>query len=148
MSAVQDKLSALQAEFTECEPRERLELLLEFSDNLPALPEQYRAERDAGMHRVPECQTPVFLWVDVVDGRVLIHADVAPEAPTVKGFVGILVDAFNGAAPAEVLATPQNLVQQFGLVESLGMMRMRGLYAIHARMLREIRERSGLAAPQ
>ncbi len=141
--SVHDKLAALQAEFADCEPRERLIMLLDFAEKLPPLPDAYRAERDAGMHRVPECQTPVFLWVELVDGKVQIHADVAPEAPTVKGFVGILVDAFNGATAEEVLATPSNLVQEFGLVEALGMLRMRGLYAIHTRILREVRESTG-----
>jgi len=143
MPTVQDKLSSLEAEFAECEPRERLMLLLDFAENLPPLPEQYRAERDAGLHRVPECMTPVFLWVELHDGRVRMHADVAPEAPTVKGFVGILVDAFDGATPEEVLATPSDLIQRFGLAEALGMQRMRGLFSIHARILREVRELAG-----
>jgi cysteine desulfuration protein SufE len=148
MPAPLEKLAALQTEFAECEPRERLELLLDFAENLPPLPEQYRAERDAGMHRVPECQTPVFLWVELLDGRVRLHADVAPEAPTVKGFVGILVDAFDGAEPAEILATPADLLRHFGLVEALGMTRTRGLYAIHTRILREVRALQGPDAAQ
>ncbi len=143
MKAIDEKLDQLRNEFAECEPRERLELLLDFAENLPKLPEQYQAERDAGMHRVPECMTPVFLWVELVDGLVRIHADVAPEAPTVKGFVGILVDAFDGARPEEILATPADLLRHFGLVEALGMTRTRGLYAIHARILRQVRELQG-----
>jgi cysteine desulfuration protein SufE len=126
------------SEFSESEPRERLELLLDFAENLPPLPPEYQAKRDAGEHRVHECMTPVFLWVHVRDGRVEIHADVAPEAPTVKGFVGLLVDAFNGATPAEVLTTPADLIQRLGLIESLGMVRMRGLSAILHRIRREV----------
>lgn len=132
------KLAELVSEFAEAEPRERLELLLEFSENLPPLPERYRAAREAGEHRVHECQTPVFLWIEVNDGRVEIFGDVAPEAPTVKGFVALLVEAFRGATPQEVLAAPPNLVQQLGLVEALGMMRMRGLHAILHRVRREV----------
>lgn len=139
MTAIAEKLAALHAEFADSDPRERLELLLDFAESLPPLPERYRAERDAGLHRVPECQTPVFLWVEPDDGRVRLHADVAPEAPTVQGFVGILLDAFDGAAPADILAAPSDLVRHFGLLESLGMTRTRGLYAIHARILREVR---------
>jgi cysteine desulfuration protein SufE len=128
--SVAEKIDQVAAEFAELEPRERLELLLEFAEGLPKLPAKYQAERDAGEHRVHECQTPVFLWVNVVDGKVEIHADVAPEAPTVKGFVGVMVDAFSGADPTEVLAVEPNLVQRFGLVEALGMIRMRGLQGI------------------
>src|SRR5262245_141172 len=96
---VAEKLDKIAAEFAELEPRERLELLLEFAEGLPELPPQYQAQRDAGEHRVHECQTPVFIWVELVDRRLKICAYVAPEAPTVKGFVGILVDAFSGGAP-------------------------------------------------
>ena len=75
-------------------------------------------------------KTPVFLWVEVVDGRVGLFAHVAPEAPTVKGFVGILVDAFTGASIEEALAADANLVSRLGLTEALGMLRMRGLQGI------------------
>jgi cysteine desulfuration protein SufE len=124
------KLDEIVAEFADLEPRQRLELLLEFAENLPPLPERYQAERDAGLHRIPECQTPTFIWVELADGKVQIYADVAPEAPTVKGFVGILVDAFSGQTPEDVLSTPADILQRLGLLQSLGMVRMRGLAAV------------------
>ncbi len=130
MSDVASKLDKTIAEFADLDPRERLELLLDFANNLPPLPERLAAEYDAGLHRVHECQTPVFIWVEPSGGLVQLYADVAPEAPTVKGFVGILVDAFSGATPEEVLATPMDLLQRLGLAEALGMVRMRGLGAI------------------
>ncbi|HEY2828388.1 MAG TPA: SufE family protein [Pirellulales bacterium] len=124
------KLDEIVAEFADLEPRERLELLLEFTEKLPPLPERFRTERDAGMHRISECQTPTFIWVELVDGRVQIFADCAPEAPTVKGFVSILADVFNGSTPEEVAASPDDLLKRLGLLETLGMVRMRGLAAI------------------
>jgi cysteine desulfuration protein SufE len=123
-----DKAAAVAAEFAGLEPRERLELLLEFAEKLPPLPPEFAQQRDAG--RVHECQTPVYLWADVADGRVRVWADVAPEAPTVKGFVSLLVELFSGATPDEVLAFQPNLVSRFGLADALGMVRMRGLSAI------------------
>ena len=125
-----DKVAAIAAEFEELELRERLELLLEFAEKLPPLPERYQHERDLGAGRVHECQTPVFLWAAVEQGRVRIYAEVAPEAPTVKGFVSLLADLFSGAEPAEVIAFEPNLVNRFGLADALGMVRMRGLAAI------------------
>ncbi len=128
--SVQERIDGIVGEFSELDPRERLELLLEFAEKLAPLPPEYQAQRDAGMNRVHECQTPVFLWTEIADGKVRILADVAPEAPTVKGFVSILADLFTGADPAEVLAAPPDIVQRFGLTEALGMVRMRGLQAI------------------
>ena len=92
-------------------------MLLEFAEKLSPLPARYHAERDAGMGRVVECQTPVFLWVTLEDGRVRIDADVAPEAPTVKGFVSLLVDIYSGATPDEALAVESNVVERFGLAD-------------------------------
>jgi cysteine desulfuration protein SufE len=125
-----DKVEEIADEFEGLEPRERLELLLEFAEKLAPLPARYEAERAAGLNRVHECQTPVFLWTDVEDGRVHVHAYVAPEAPTVKGFVSLLADIFSGATPGEVAAFQPDLVRRFGLVDALGMVRMRGLHAI------------------
>ncbi len=130
MSTAATKLDRIVDEFAGLEPRERLELLLEFAESLPPLPSRLQAEKDRGDHRVHECQTPVFLWVEVENGQVQVYADVAPEAPTVKGFVGILADAFSGASVEEVLSVPPDLLQRLGLLQALGMMRMRGLQAI------------------
>ena len=130
MSQAANKLDRIVDEFAGLEPRERLELLLEFAESLPGLPPRLRVEKERGEHRVHECQTPVFLWVEIDHGLVQVYGDVAPEAPTVKGFVGILADAFSGARPEEVLAVQPDLLERLGLVQALGMMRMRGLQAI------------------
>jgi cysteine desulfuration protein SufE len=135
-----EQLDEIVSEFQELDPRERLELLLEFAEGLPPLPPDLQAERDAGGHRVHECQTPVFLWVLPEDGRVRIHGDVAPESPTVKGFMGVIVKAFDDATCAEILDTPANIVQRLGLVDALGMQRMRGLGAISARVRAEAQQ--------
>ncbi|HEV3415809.1 MAG TPA: SufE family protein [Pirellulales bacterium] len=140
MSTAATKLDRIVDEFAGLEPRERLELLLEFAESLPALPPRYQAEKDRGEHRVHECQTPVFLWVEVIDGQVQVYGDVAPEAPTVKGFVGILVDAFSGSSPEEVLSVQPDLLQRLGLLQALGMMRMRGLQAIQFTILDQVRK--------
>jgi cysteine desulfuration protein SufE len=148
MSSAANKLNSIIEQFAELEPRERLELLLEFAESLPPLPPRFHAERDRTDHRVHECQTAVFLWVEVIDRRVQIYTEVAPEAPTVQGFVGILVEAFCGASPDEVLMAPADLLQRLGLVESLGMVRMRGLQAIFTRIRREVAAAAAVSEPQ
>jgi cysteine desulfuration protein SufE len=99
---LQQRIDALVAEFADLEPRERLELLLEYANNLPALPEEYEQQRLAGEHRIHECQTPVFLWTSLAGGLLVIHAWAAPESPTVKGFVGIARELFEGLPPDAV----------------------------------------------
>jgi cysteine desulfuration protein SufE len=140
MPSAPEKLDQIVEEFSELEPRERLELLLDFAENLPPLPTEYEDQRLRGEHRVHECQTPVFIWTDVVNGQVEIHAWVAEEAPTVKGFVGVLREAFHGAAAEDVLTVEYDVLRRLGLVEALGMQRMRGLQAILFYIRQQVRK--------
>jgi cysteine desulfuration protein SufE len=126
--------------FQSADRNTRLELLLDYARRLPPLPERYHAARDQGINRVPECQSEVFLWVEVNDGTVQLHAEAPREAPTVRGFVSLLAKAMNGATPEEVATMPNDLLEKLGLSDALGMMRMQGLTAIVGRVKRMVRE--------
>lgn len=138
MNAVQDRLGAIIAEFADLDGREKLELLLDFAAGLAPLPPEYQARKETEDRRVHECQTPVFLWTEVADGNARIVAEVAPEAPTVKGFVAILADAVNGRPAREAAALPDDVLERMGLADVLGILRSRGLRAILARVRREL----------
>jgi cysteine desulfuration protein SufE len=135
------RIDDLAADFQSLDKRERLELLLEFANRLPRLPDSYAAQKES--HRVHECMTPVFLWVELPQGRVRIHAEVAEEAPTVKGFVSLLAETFRGSPPAEVLQVRPDLLHRLGLIEALGMQRMRGLNAVFNRIRGEVARQAG-----
>ncbi|HEV8124079.1 MAG TPA: SufE family protein [Gemmatimonadales bacterium] len=112
----------------------RLELLLDFANRLPPLPEKYREAVAQGVNRVHECQTPVYLFMEPVNGSVEIHADVPREAPTVRGFLSLLIKGLKGATPDEVVALPGDLLDRLQLSELLGMTRMQGLSAVVQRI--------------
>lgn len=119
----------------------RLETLLDYSRKLPPLPPEFEALKARGVNRVPECQTEVYLWVTVDDeGRVHLHADVPREAPTVRGFLALLVKNLENATPAEVAAVPDDILDRLALTEALGMTRTQGLTAILAQIKRGVRE--------
>jgi cysteine desulfuration protein SufE len=130
-------------EFEEAEPEERLEMLLEFALSLPDLPEELLDSRDS-MEQVDECQSPVFLLAKIEDGKVYYHLDVPREAPTVRGFASILYEGLNGAEPAEIIATPNDLYQRMGLHKVLTPLRLRGLTALIGRMKRNAQELGGI----
>ena len=132
------RFEAIAEEFQMADPSLRLELLMDYAQRLPELPEQYHPLRDAGLNMVHECQAPVFLVVDVEEGKVRIHADVPREAPTARGFTSILIESFNGADPAEVQAAPVDGLHALGLDTLLGMQRTRGLSAIYRRVQEEV----------
>ena len=135
------KLQETVETFQMLEPQLRLEMLLDYANNLPPLPERLHEARDAGLGRVVECQSPVFLYTDVENDTARIWADVPEQAPTVRGFVSLLVDALDGAPPAEVAATPDDLLQRIGIGQSLGMTRQRGLSAVLHRIKHAVAEK-------
>lgn len=117
----------------------RMQLLLGYARKFPELPEELHEARDEGLGRVEECQTPLFLWVSVgEDGTVAIHADAPREAPTVRGFVGFLMDVLNGQPASAVAELPDDLMERMGLDEVLGVVRTRGLGAVLHRVKRDV----------
>lgn len=116
----------------------RLETLLDYSRKLPPIPQHLEAQKGNDAHRVHECQTPVFLWVEIENGKVHIYADVPPEAPTVRGFISLLARTLDGAAPEDVARVPDDLLDRLGLSETLGMTRTQGLSAILHRIKRSV----------
>lgn len=131
-----EKLDKIVRRFKASDKQTRLELLLDYSKRLPDLPDRFHAARDQGLNRVPECQSPVFLFLESVEGGVVLHADAPREAPTVRGFVSLLARGIAGAPPVEVAALPADLMDQLGLSEALGMTRMHGLTAMIGRLRR------------
>jgi cysteine desulfuration protein SufE len=130
-------LDAIVAELSESDRQERIDLLIDFARNLPALPDRLAALRDAS-HRVEECQSPVYLFVEMVGDRTALYADAPLEAPTVRGFVSLLLEGLNGATVEEILKVPNNLVERCGLQEVLGMLRVRGLGGVLRRIKAEV----------
>jgi cysteine desulfuration protein SufE len=133
------RFDRLISRFQAADRNTRLEALLDYSKKLPPLPERYQAELAAGAAKIPECQTPVYLWVAPEGGTLHFHAEVPRESPTVRGYVSLLLRNLDGATPAEVAEVPDDLLERLKLVETLGMMRVQGLTAI-------LRRVKGLAA--
>ena len=136
------KLAEIQEDFLELEQQDRLLLLLEFADELPELPARYRDHPDL-LERVVECQSPVFIFVDVDDqDAVHLHATAPRESPTTRGFASILAQGLDGLSIAEVLAVPDDYPQTIGLTQAVSPLRIRGMSAMLARTKRRLRERA------
>ncbi len=133
------KLLELIADFEGLDDEEKLELLVELSDDLPPL-SNGRTGSQAESCRVQECQTPVYLWVDVVAGRVRLEADVPKKSPTVRGLVTLMVQGLEDASPEEVAGIPDDVVGYLGLQKALGMQRQQGFRGVIARIKREVRK--------
>lgn len=129
-------LEPLFAEFDGLDSRERLELLVEFSDTLPELSPERAVTPPPRTCRVIECQTAVDLWVDVANGLVRLEAVVPRQSPTIRGLVALLVEGINGSTVDEVLEMPDDVLAPLGLAETLGMTRQRGARGLVAAIKR------------
>lgn len=137
-----EQLAQIRADFHDLEIRDRLQLLLEFSNELPELPERYSEHPDL-LERVVECQSPVFIFVEVDDHDVVhLFATAPKEAPTTRGFASILVQGLAGLTVQEVLDIPDDFPQDLGLTEAVSPLRVRGMTALLGRAKRQIREKT------
>jgi len=140
-TALPAQLAELVDEFAEVGPRDRLQLLLELSQELPALPARY-ADAAESMEQVPECQSPLFLAVEVepeAERRVHLFFSAPPEAPTTRGFASILRTGLEGEPATEVLAVPDDFYVRLGLGQAVSPLRLRGMAAMLARIKNKVR---------
>ena len=141
-AALHPRLQEIADDFNSVPGKDRLQLLLEFSGDLPALPDRYTEHRSLLEH-VPECQSPLFLAVEVgPDSVVHLFFDAPPEAPTTRGFAAILHAGLDGLTADEVLATPAEFTSQLGLQDLVSPLRLRGMAAMLARIKRQVRDQT------
>ncbi|CAH0244045.1 MULTISPECIES: SufE family protein [unclassified Microbacterium] len=137
------RLAEIRDEFLELDEPDRLQLLLEFSQELPAVPAQY-ADHPEMCERVAECQSPVYIVVDVDEaGLVAMHATAPAEAPTTRGFASILAQGLTGLSVDEVLAVPDDFPQSIGLTRAVSPLRIAGMTGMLMRAKRQVRAKSG-----
>ena len=120
-------------------PRElRVQALLDYSNRVPPLPARFAEHREL-LEQVHECQTPFFLASEIdADGSVHLWFDCPPEAPTVRGFAGILCAGLEGEKVETVLDVSPDFYRGMGLSEVVSVLRLRGMGAILARLKRQL----------
>ena len=139
-TTVPDTLAEIRDDFLELPEAERLQLLLEFSNELPAVSDEV-AQHPEMCERVAECQSPVYIYVEVHDGVVTMHATAPPEAPTTRGFASILVQGITGLNADEVLAIPDDYPQSIGLTRAVSPLRIAGMTGMLARVKRQVTQK-------
>ena len=130
-------LADVVSEFADVQGQDKLTLLLEFANELPALPSTLE---EAAMEPVPECQSPLFLHVDAADAEhVRLYFSAPREAPTTRGFAAILAAGLDGQPAADILAVPDDFYADLGLAALISPLRLRGMSAMLARIKRRLR---------
>lgn len=128
-------------DFSALEGNDKLELLIEISGQLPELPERY-ADHPELLERVEECQSPVYLFVEIHDDIVEIFLTAPREAPTTRAFAGILHASLNKQPVDTVLNFDDDYPSMLGITELVSPLRMRGIRGMLARIKRQVREKA------
>jgi cysteine desulfuration protein SufE len=138
MSSMPAALAEVVSDFADMQGQDKLQLLLEFANDLPELPTDLE---EAAMEPVPECQSPLFLHVDASDReRVRLYFSAPAEAPTTRGFAAILAAGLDELPADEILAVPDDFYSDLGLAKLISPLRLRGMSAMLTRIKRRLRE--------
>jgi cysteine desulfuration protein SufE len=131
-------LAEVVSDFQEVQGQDKLQLLLEFANELPPIPADLE---EAAMEPVPECQSPLFLHVDAADrDKVRLYFSAPAEAPTTRGFASILAAGLDKQPAGDILAVPDDFYSDLGLAALISPLRLRGMSAMLARIKRRLRE--------
>jgi cysteine desulfuration protein SufE len=110
------------------DPQERLAAIVDRARRLAPLPE---AERIA-LHRVPGCQSRVWIVAAPHDGLVIFRCDA--DSPLVRGLVALLCELYSGHRPEEIAALEPVLLDELRILSNLSPTRRHGLAAVGARL--------------
>jgi cysteine desulfuration protein SufE len=110
---------------------DRYQHIIDMGRRLPPFPPEWADDA----HRVPGCQSRVWMEVARRDGRLFFAG--ASDAAIVSGLVALLLRVYSGRTPAEIAATDPVFLKDLGLLEALSTNRGNGIAAM-ARKVREV----------
>jgi cysteine desulfuration protein SufE len=136
-------LGEIIAEFQDLSEPHRLELLLEYGEDLPPLPAQIRARRGE-LEPVAECLAPVFVLAlleacPAQRAAVRLFIDAPAQAPTTRGFAGVVHAGLDGLDAIDVLGVPIDLPSLLGLGTAISPRRRAGMTGLMTRIQRQVR---------
>lgn len=103
---------------------DRYKELIQLGRSLGDYPEDKRDDK----YKVKGCQSQVWLYPELKDGRVYFYGD--SDAVLVKGIVALLLAVYSDATPEEILNTKPDFLKEVGITEHLSMNRSSGLAAM------------------
>ncbi len=136
------KLAEIRDDFEALTGNDRIQLLLEFALELPELPQRYQDHPEL-FERVEECQSPVYIFVEIdPEAHVQVFATAPEQAPTTRGFASILASGLSGLSPEDVLEVSDDFPSSLGLAALISPLRLRGMSGMLRRIKRQVVEKS------
>lgn len=102
---------------------DKYDYLISLSDSLPVIDAAHKTEQ----YIIEGCQSRVWVDARLEDGKVYFSAD--SDAIIVKGILALLIRAFQGRTPQEIVDLNLYFIEAIGLQENLSPTRGNGVLA-------------------
>ncbi len=103
---------------------QRYEYMIDLGKSLPLIDEQYKTED----YIIKGCQSKVWVHAEMEDAKVTFTAD--SDAIITKGIIAILIRAFSGHSPQDIIDADTAFIDEIGLKEHLSPTRANGLVSM------------------
>lgn len=103
---------------------QRYEYMIDLGKSLPLIDDQFKTED----YIIKGCQSKVWVHAQLEDNKINFTAD--SDAIITKGIIAILIRAFSGQPPREILDADTSFIDEIGLKEHLSPTRANGLVSM------------------
>lgn len=103
---------------------QRYEYMIDLGKNLPLIEEHYKTDDRI----IKGCQSKVWVHAQMQGDRVAFTAD--SDAIITKGIIAILLRAWSGQKPQDIIDADTDFIDQIGLKEHLSPTRANGLVSM------------------
>jgi cysteine desulfuration protein SufE len=123
--SIADRQNAIVAEFEKISDwQERYRRIIQLGRDLAPMDESLHTDRN----KVKGCQSQVWLHATLAGDRIVFTGD--SDASIVKGLVALVIGAYSGQRPADIIAVPPDFIDRIGLSDNLSQTRASGLAAM------------------
>ncbi len=138
------KLAEMVDLLTALERTDRIQLLIDIAERFREVPERIARRPFAADHKVPGCESEVYLWAErqAGDGLRFHFAVENPQGISARAMAVILDEALSGEDPAAVAAVSGDVVYEiFGRELSMGKsMGLMGMVAMVQNSAKKVQE--------
>ncbi len=125
MAAIQEIQEEIIDEFSMFEDwMQRYEYMIDLGKSLPLIDEKYKTDD----YIIKGCQSKVWVHADLKDETIHFTAD--SDAIITKGIIAILIRAFSGQSPQNIIDADTAFIDEIGLKEHLSPTRANGLVSM------------------
>ena len=103
---------------------ERYKHIIKLGRDMPDFNEDYRTDKN----KIEGCQSQVWINAKIENNNIVIEAD--SDAMIVKGLIAVLIRAYSGFTPTDILSISSDFLQKIGIDKHLSPTRKNGLGAM------------------